>query len=114
MQVAGAAAGGRARRGSRRAAQHRPAPRAPRRPALPARPDSGVDRPALWLAGFAVVEAAGGEEAHVALELPARTFAHWAGADGWQIEGGAFEVLVGSSAADHPLRAEIDAPSCSL
>jgi beta-glucosidase len=78
------------------------------------RPDSAVDRPALWLAGFAVVEAAGGEETHVALDLPPRAFAHWAGADGWQIEGGAFEVRVGSSAAEQPLRAVFEAPSCSL
>ena len=78
------------------------------------RPDSAVDRPALWLAGFAVVEAAGGEETHVALDLPARAFAHWAGADGWQIEGGTFGVSVGASAAELPLHAEIDAPSCSL
>ena len=64
-----------------------------RRPGLssrgPTRPSSG---PLLWLAGFAVVEAAGGEEAHVALELPARAFAHWAGADGWRIEGGEFDA----------------------
>jgi len=59
-------------------------------------------------------EGGAGEETHVALELPARAFAHWGGADGWQIEGGAFEVLVGPSAADHPLRASIDAPPCSL
>ena len=78
------------------------------------RPDSAVERPPLWLAGFAVVAAGAGEETHVALELPARAFAHWGGADGWQIEGGAFEVLVGPSAADHPLRASIDAPPCSL
>jgi beta-glucosidase len=79
-----------------------------------ARPDSAVDRPALWLAGFAVVEAAGGEETHVALDLPPRAFAHWAGADGWQIEAGTFAVSVGASAADLPLHAEIEAPSCSL
>jgi beta-glucosidase len=78
------------------------------------RPGSAVDRPELWLAGFAVVEAAGGEETHVALDLPARAFAHWAGADGWQLEGGAFAVRVGASAADLPLHAELDAPSCSL
>jgi len=78
------------------------------------RPDSAVERPALWLAGFAVVDAAGGEETHCSFEIPPRAFAHWAGAGGWQIEGGAFELLVGPSAAKHPLRASIDAPACSL
>jgi beta-glucosidase len=78
------------------------------------RPESAVERPALWLAGFAVVDAAGGEETHCSFEIPARAFAHWAGADGWQVEGGAFELLVGPCAANHPLRASIDAPACSL
>jgi beta-glucosidase len=78
------------------------------------RPDSAVDRPVLWLATFAIVEAAGGEETHSALELPPRAFAHWAGADGWVIEGGAFEVRVGPSAAAQPLKASIEAPACSL
>jgi beta-glucosidase len=78
------------------------------------RPDSAVDRPVLWLAAFALVEATGGEETHCALELSPRAFAHWAGAGGWEIEGGAFEVRVGPSAAAQPLRASIDAPACSL
>jgi beta-glucosidase len=78
------------------------------------RPESAVDRPPLWLAGFAVVEAAGGEETHVSLELPARAFAHWTGDGGWRIEGGAFTVHIGPSAGDHPLSASIEAPSCSL
>ena len=78
------------------------------------RPESAVARPRLWLAGFAVVQAGPGEETHVSLELPARAFAHWAGPDGWRIEGGEFTLLVGPSAIDHPLRAAIDAPACSL
>jgi beta-glucosidase len=78
------------------------------------RPDSAVERPALWLAAFATVEAAGGEETHCALEIPARSFAHWAGADGWQVEGGAFELGIGPCATNHPLRALVDAPACSL
>jgi beta-glucosidase len=77
------------------------------------RPDSAVERPALWLAGFAAVRAEPGKEAHVAIALPPRAFAHWTGA-GWEIEGGAFELRVGPSAADHPLRASIEAPACSL
>jgi beta-glucosidase len=78
------------------------------------RPDSAVERPALWLAGFAVVAAEAGEETHVALELPVRAFAHWAGEEGWVVEGGAFDLHVGSSATEQPLHASIDAPPCSL
>jgi beta-glucosidase len=78
------------------------------------RPDSALDRPALWLAGFAVVEADGGEETHCALELSPRAFAHWAAPGGWEIEGGTFELRVGPSAANHPLTASLDAPACSL
>jgi beta-glucosidase len=77
------------------------------------RSDSAVERPALWLAGFAAVRAGPGEETHVSIPLAPRAFAHWAG-DGWAIEGGAFEVRVGPSAAGQPLRASIEAPSCSL
>jgi beta-glucosidase len=78
------------------------------------RPESAIDRPALWLAGFAVVAAEGGEEIRLGLEIPARAFAHWAGADGWVVEGGEFELRIGPSAANHPLRAPIEAAACSL
>ena len=78
------------------------------------RPESAVERPALWLAGFAVVEAEGGEQTHCALEIPARAFAHWDRDGGWQVEGGTFELLIGPSATKHPLRASVDAPACSL
>jgi beta-glucosidase len=78
------------------------------------RPESSVDRPALWLAGFAVVEAGGGEETHCALEIPARAFAHWDSDGGWQVEGGAFDLRIGPSAVHQPLRASVEAPACSL
>jgi beta-glucosidase len=77
------------------------------------RPDSAIERPALWLAGFGGVRADPGEEVHVALSLPPRAFAHWAD-DRWNLEAGAFELLIGPSSAAHPLRASIEAPGCSL
>jgi beta-glucosidase len=61
-----------------------------------------------------VVEAGGGEETHCAIEISPRAFAHWAGAGGWQIEGGTFELLVGPNATNQPLRASLEAPACSL
>lgn len=65
------------------------------------REDSAVARPALWLAGFATAEAAPGAETTVALRLAPRAFAHWA--DGWQVEPGAFTLLIGDSAEAHAL-----------
>lgn len=72
------------------------------------RPDSAVDRPARWLAGFAGVGAEPGERVAVRIPLPARALAHWdTGAQGWAVEPGAYRVEVGPSSADLPLVAEI-------
>ena len=69
------------------------------------RPDSVVERPARWLAGFARVRADAGQPAVVDIELPKRVFAHWsADAGSWRCEAGAFEVLVGDNVMSTPLR----------
>ena len=70
-----------------------------------ARPGSRVDRPVRWLAAHAVVRAAPGAQETVELAVPARAFAHWQ--DGWQWEDGEFELHVGSSVVDLPLRAAV-------
>ena len=68
------------------------------------RPESSVERPALWLAGFARVAAAPGEEAVARLTLPARALQHWSTAGRrWETEPGTFRLRVGSSAASTPL-----------
>jgi beta-glucosidase len=67
------------------------------------RAESAVDRPELWLGGFAAVEAEPGEEAWVDVVLPPRVLEHWDDARGWTVEPGAFDVHAGSSAADLPL-----------
>jgi beta-glucosidase len=73
------------------------------------RPDSAIERPVLWLAGFEVVDAEPGAEAHAELTLGPRAFSHWdAEAGAWAVEPGPFELRVGSSAADQPLRATIE------
>jgi beta-glucosidase len=69
------------------------------------RPDSGIERPPRWLAGFAVVEADPGEEVIAEVELAARAFQHWDG--GWQTEPGAFTLEAGRSVADLPLSCEL-------
>ena len=70
------------------------------------RDDSAVARPAMWVAGWAAVEAGPGEEREAAIALAPRAFAHWTG-DGWGTEPGAFTLRAGRSAADLPLTATL-------
>jgi len=73
------------------------------------RPGSAVERPLLWLAGFADVQAPPGAEARAELTIDPRAFAHWGAARGaWAVEPGPFELRVGPSAAEQPLRATIE------
>jgi beta-glucosidase len=52
------------------------------------RPDSAIERPPRWLAGFAVVEADPGEQVAVEVTIDPRALAHWDG--GWTVEPGDF------------------------
>ena len=75
------------------------------------RPGSAVDRPARWLAGFAAVRAAPGETVCAEVEITSAALRHWSVEDRrWHTEPGAFTVLVGRSAGDTPLRAELVVP----
>jgi beta-glucosidase len=68
------------------------------------RPESTLERPRLWLAGFAVVRADPGETTVAGIRLAARVFQHWSTAEhGWRTEPGAFALTVGRSVADRPL-----------
>ncbi|WP_246842999.1 glycoside hydrolase family 3 C-terminal domain-containing protein [Allokutzneria sp. NRRL B-24872] len=69
------------------------------------RPTSEIQRPVLWLAGFAAVTAAPGEAVEAVVDLPERAFEHWADG-GWQREVGPFDVLVGRSAGDIRVRSQ--------
>lgn len=62
------------------------------------RPESAVERPVRWLAGYAVTHLAPGGTESVAVRIPARSFGHYDG--GWQVERGTFRILVGRHAAD--------------
>jgi beta-glucosidase len=66
-----------------------------------ARPDSAVERPLLWLGGFASVEAAAGQTVEVVVPVDPWALRHWddAVAD-WAVEPGRFEVRVGRSVGD--------------
>ncbi|MFI1239824.1 beta-glucosidase H [Nocardia salmonicida] len=70
------------------------------------RPDSSIDRPVRWLAGFTAVSLAPGETRTVAVTVPARAFQHW-GDDGWENEPGEFIVRAGTSVTDLPHTAYI-------
>ena len=61
------------------------------------RPDSAVERPPRWLAGFEIVEADPGEEVEVDVTIAPRALAHWDG--GWTVEPGAFTFSAGPTAA---------------
>ncbi|MER7179312.1 glycoside hydrolase family 3 C-terminal domain-containing protein [Streptomyces hyaluromycini] len=72
------------------------------------RPGSGVERPVRWLAGFAAVEAAAGEEVVATVRLDARALRHWDTEAGrWAVEPGTFGLAAGPSSTTLPLTAEI-------
>ena len=70
------------------------------------RPDSAVERPAKWLAGFAAVDAGPGETVNVGILIPERALAHWSDG-GWILEAGTFTLSAGSSSASLPLAASV-------
>ncbi|MFI1030362.1 beta-glucosidase [Streptomyces sp. NPDC020951] len=72
------------------------------------RPGSGVERPVRWLAGFAVVEAAAGEEVVATVTVDARAFRHWDTEAGrWAVEPGTYRLEAGPSSTALPLTADI-------
>jgi beta-glucosidase len=67
-----------------------------------------VARPPKELKGFARVELKPGETRRVTVDLDARAFSYWDDArHRWQADPGDYEVLIGSSAADTPLRTKV-------
>jgi beta-glucosidase len=66
------------------------------------RPDSAVERPVKWLAGFATVEAGPGETVTVAIPVHERAFQHWSEGT-WLTEPGSFALAAGPSSATLPL-----------
>jgi beta-glucosidase len=71
--------------------------------------EASVPRPPRELKCFAVVRLDPGQTADVALTLEGRDFAFWdVGSRGWHAEPGRFEIGVGRSSRDIPLRRTID------
>jgi beta-glucosidase len=76
------------------------------------RPGSSVERPAAWLAGFAVVEADPGERVVARVRVARRAFEHWSVSDrAWRAEPGAFRISAGRSVAERPLEAWVELPA---
>ncbi|HET6742815.1 MAG TPA: glycoside hydrolase family 3 C-terminal domain-containing protein, partial [Kribbella sp.] len=74
------------------------------------RPDSTVDRPVRWLAGFAVVRLDAGQAREITVHLHQHAFEHWAASEhgaSWATEPGAFTIRAGSSVSDLPLSTEL-------
>jgi beta-glucosidase len=67
------------------------------------RPDSAVERPVRWLAGFTVVEVDAGGTVDVPVGISPRTLRHWDG--GWAVEPGPLVLGTGPSVGD--LRATV-------
>ena len=62
------------------------------------RPESAVERPVRWLAGYTGTHLAPAGTESVEILIPAKAFAHYDA--GWQFEQGTFRLLVGRHAAD--------------
>ncbi|UUU43578.1 glycoside hydrolase family 3 C-terminal domain-containing protein [Streptomyces sp. NBC_00162] len=73
------------------------------------RPDSAVERPVRWLAGWAAVQAGPGERVTAYVRIPARALQHWSpAARAWVTEPGRFTVRAGPHAGELPLRERLD------
>lgn len=74
-----------------------------------AKPGAEIFRPVQELKAFARVPLAAGESRTVTLPLDDKAFRYWnTSTDGWEIEGGRYEVRVGASSADIHLTADVD------
>ena len=74
-----------------------------------AKPGAEIFRPAQELKAFARVSLAAGESRTVTLPLDDKAFRYWnTRTNGWEIEGGRYEVRVGASSADIRLTANVD------
>ena len=74
-----------------------------------AKPGAEIFRPAQELKAFARVPLTAGESRTVTLPLDDKAFRYWnTRTNGWEIEGGRYEVRVGASSADIRLTANVD------
>ncbi|MYW66988.1 glycosyl hydrolase [Streptomyces sp. SID8379] len=73
------------------------------------RPDSAVERPVRWFAGYTAVRAEPGARVTVDVAVPAGALRYWAPDErNWRTEPGTYQVRAGRSAGDVPLFAEVE------
>ncbi len=72
------------------------------------RPETTVDRPARWLAGFTVVRLEPGESTEVTVQLHKHAFEHYD--NDWTTEPGEFTLRAGSSVTALPLSTQVHLP----
>ncbi|AXQ53304.1 glycoside hydrolase family 3 C-terminal domain-containing protein [Streptomyces koyangensis] len=73
------------------------------------RPDSALERPVRWLAGYAAVEAEPGAAVEAVVRVGARAVEHWSVEEGgWRREPGVFTVRAGCSAGDLRLTGTVE------
>jgi beta-glucosidase len=78
-------------------------------------PGSSVARPARWLAGFAAVDLEPGESREAAVNVRRDDLAYWdRRVERFVVEGGVYEVSVGSSSRDTRLTARADVAGDAL
>lgn len=66
-----------------------------------ARPESAVERPVRWFAGYTAVHAEPGASVTAVVEIPARALRHWSEEEkAWRTEPGIYQIMVGRSAGD--------------
>ena len=74
-----------------------------------ARPDSSVERPLLWLAGYMAVEAPPGRTVVTVVPIDRWALRHWdEGAGAWAVQPGRYEVRIGRSVGDLRLATYVD------
>jgi beta-glucosidase len=70
--------------------------------------DSAVERPVVWLAGFAAVHAEAGQTVTVRIPIEERSFQYWSVDDHrWISEPGTYRVTLGTSVAQRTARLDI-------
>ncbi len=78
-------------------------------------PNARVMRPENELKGFAKVHLKPGESKRVTMHLDARSFAYWSDEQHeWVVDGGNYEVRVGTSSRNLPLQASIQVSAATL
>ncbi len=72
------------------------------------RPDAKVEWPQKELKAFRRVSIGAGQTQAITLEVPVAELRYWdEAANGWELENGSIEVLVGTSSAELPLRTTV-------